>query len=259
MASYYVRADGSATKANAIGPASNAAACMSVTTFNAGGFSAGDTVLFSSQGGDYSAAQVVIPSDGSAGNPIVYANVPTETPTFNFSTPSGCVLMIARSWVTIDGFVVANPNASAYCVALRIAGVCGGTIRVSNCTLSGGYAVDCDATGTVDLVFDGVEVGTIATDGIYCYGNSTTSVTAVNCTNAAFYLRYCAVTLDNCTSTRRTYLQTTTGALSISNMVYTGVDGGSDANLQIGSATHSGTISNVTIANGVGTGIRIRF
>lgn len=62
MATLYMRADGTAAnKAAATGPASSAAACMSMATHNStgtGSLSSGDTVILSSQGGDFTAGLV---------------------------------------------------------------------------------------------------------------------------------------------------------------------------------------------------------
>jgi len=50
---YWVRADGTATKANAIGPDSLKSKTMSMATFNQSSFSAGDRVYISASGGKY--------------------------------------------------------------------------------------------------------------------------------------------------------------------------------------------------------------
>jgi len=70
-ATYYMRADGTATKANAIGPCSSASASMSVATHNAATFTAGDTIIVCGNGGVFS-SQVTIPSSGLVGSIINY-------------------------------------------------------------------------------------------------------------------------------------------------------------------------------------------
>jgi hypothetical protein len=78
---YYVRNDGGvscANKANATNPAA-AATSLNMSQVNACTFSAGDSVLFSSQGSSYATA-LIIPSGGSVGNKINYTNVLGETP-----------------------------------------------------------------------------------------------------------------------------------------------------------------------------------
>jgi hypothetical protein len=101
---YYVRADGTATKANATGPASNQAACMSVATFNAawGTFSSGDTIYFSDQGGDYTTDSPLARDDG-----LTIRNAPGETPVIRRSTK----LAAGTSW-TLSGSVYYTSVAS---------------------------------------------------------------------------------------------------------------------------------------------------
>ena len=79
---YYVRADGTASKDNATGPPSDPSKAMSLETFNTSRFAPGDRIGFSDQGGDFQ-GHLVIPSGGSENNPVVYAGLPGETPTFH--------------------------------------------------------------------------------------------------------------------------------------------------------------------------------
>ena len=79
---YYVQADGTASKDDATGPPSDHSKAMSLETFNASRFAPGDRIGFSDQGGDFQ-GHLVIPSGGSENNPIVYAGLPEETPTFH--------------------------------------------------------------------------------------------------------------------------------------------------------------------------------
>jgi hypothetical protein len=79
---YYVRADGSATKANAIGPRTSASACMSMATHNANAatFAPGDFINICDDGGVYrwdgsGYATMQIGSSGAAGSPITYQNL----------------------------------------------------------------------------------------------------------------------------------------------------------------------------------------
>ena len=71
MATYYVRADGTAAnKAAATGPSTNPALCMSMATHNSSVFSPGDIILISGKGGAYS-VRLATPSSGASGNPII--------------------------------------------------------------------------------------------------------------------------------------------------------------------------------------------
>ena len=78
---YYVRADGTASKDDATGPPGSPSRAMSLETFNASRFEPGDRIGFSDQGGDFQ-GHLIIPSGGTADNPIVYAGLPGETPVF---------------------------------------------------------------------------------------------------------------------------------------------------------------------------------
>jgi len=50
-ANFYIRADGTATKVNAVGPSTDYTACMTLATHNAASFNAGDTVFCVYDGG----------------------------------------------------------------------------------------------------------------------------------------------------------------------------------------------------------------
>ncbi len=79
---YYVRADGTASKDDATGPPGSPSRAMSLETFNASRFEPGDRIGFSDQGGDFQ-GHLVIPSGGNEDNPVVYAGLPGEKPTFH--------------------------------------------------------------------------------------------------------------------------------------------------------------------------------
>jgi hypothetical protein len=108
MATYYVRADGSATKVNAIGPTTNAAACMSLGTFNAATYAAGDVVYFSAQGGEFTATAFITPSSGVSGNPITYTAAPGESPVIRRAAQA--MTVNGKSHVVIDGFTLVNTD-----------------------------------------------------------------------------------------------------------------------------------------------------
>lgn len=75
MTTYYVRNDGTATKAQALGPTSDAAACMSVATFNAASFDPGDEIRFSGLGGPITSS-ILPTSSGTPEAPIKYWGYP---------------------------------------------------------------------------------------------------------------------------------------------------------------------------------------
>lgn len=101
---YYVRADGAVTcgnKSNATSP-NSAATSLSMAQVNLCGFSSGDQILFSSQGGDYTTA-FVVPSGGlGVEEEITYAKVAGETP--QLIIPSGNFINTnGKSNIIIDG------------------------------------------------------------------------------------------------------------------------------------------------------------
>jgi hypothetical protein len=101
-ATYYVRADGAATKVNAIGPDTSTTTSMSMATFNAATFAAGDTIYFSDKGGTYGTGMTV-PSSGTSGNVITYANAPGESPTI-VTVAGGTGINISKSYLVVTGF-----------------------------------------------------------------------------------------------------------------------------------------------------------
>ncbi|MEI8174717.1 MAG: hypothetical protein WCG28_02080, partial [bacterium] len=104
-ATYYVRADGTATKANAIGPDTSTTTTMSMVAFNAATFSTGDTIYFSDKGGNYSTGMVVPSSGASTSSVITYSNAPGESPVI-VTSPGGAGITIGtgKSNVIVTGF-----------------------------------------------------------------------------------------------------------------------------------------------------------
>ena len=96
MATYYMRADGTATKANAIGPESDYTKCMSASTHTySSTFSPGDNIIVSGLGGDFR-EKITPPSAGSAGLPITY--LASNGATINNST-------LVTGWTVYSGNV----------------------------------------------------------------------------------------------------------------------------------------------------------
>ena len=90
MATYYMRADGTAaSKATATSDAA-ASTSMSAAKHNTQTFSAGDTIYISDKGGIYIPPSqgypcIVVPSSGTDGNSIVYAAAPGTNPVINMA------------------------------------------------------------------------------------------------------------------------------------------------------------------------------
>jgi hypothetical protein len=95
---YYLRAGGTAAnKGAAAGPCTTASATMSMATHNAATFSAGDTIYVCNDGGTIR-SQLVVPSSGSSGNPIIYASGQTAKPVI---TPS----LLITGWSLHSGSI----------------------------------------------------------------------------------------------------------------------------------------------------------
>ena len=119
MAEYFVRADGTADFAQALGPSTNAALCMSLSTYTSGraALRAGDTVTFTSRGGDFT-GQVTIDQSGSSGNYITYQGESGNTPTIDLSaqdTLASCLFIEASEleYVRVDGFTCVGNGSRA--------------------------------------------------------------------------------------------------------------------------------------------------
>ena len=81
---YFVRSDGTATKADAVDP-NSAAGAMNLATFAASSFSPGDVIEFDGRGAsDFGA--VVINDGGAAGNPIYFVGSLQFPPKISVST-----------------------------------------------------------------------------------------------------------------------------------------------------------------------------
>ncbi len=78
-ATYYMRADGTAANKAAATACSAASTAMSISTHDGETFSAGDTIYLCDDGGVFR-DKMDIPSSGSSGNVITYANATGDTP-----------------------------------------------------------------------------------------------------------------------------------------------------------------------------------
>lgn len=130
---YCVREDGSA----AIGDAtdcSTAASSMSVSTFNASSFSAGDIIYFSGRGGTLT-GQITIPSSGSgAGDAekIYYKGEPGYLPTASFSGSEGIVKISSKNYLELDGFALVAGSTSLLLIDGTSTGVVTRNLTLSN-------------------------------------------------------------------------------------------------------------------------------
>lgn len=134
---YYMRADGTApNKAAATGPASDPSKCMSLATHVTQTFSPDDVIYISNQGGNFSGT-LTTPSSGTAGHPIIYQNVPAESPVINGTGFTRAVYTGTKNYITFDGLTVINGSSQGM-YSLNATG-----ITVKNISISGpGFGID---------------------------------------------------------------------------------------------------------------------
>jgi hypothetical protein len=260
-ATYYVRADGTVTaanKANATSPA-NANTSLNMAQVNAASFAAGDQVLFSSQGGNYS-AELIIPSGGSgAGNEITYANVLSETPTVNI-TSNYLLDTNSKSNVIIQGLTF-NYTGNSVTSNIGIIIKAGSNIKFKNFTNDmGGYGYNIWSNAVLDTItFDNVTLSnsSSATSGIRLSGSSNTNLTVKNSTinsgsGAPSIALFNATNVTITNSTTAAIISITTGSnVTINNISHT-------TGIYLTGVT-TGTISTVTGSGSTGAGSGFYF
>jgi hypothetical protein len=142
-ATYYMRHDGAATKANSAatagGGCSAVSSSMSVATHNAATFSAGDTIYLCNDGGAYT-AQIKPPSSGSSGSPITYTNPPGQaTPTIFDQNNGGsnyCFWISEKSYLVVDGLTFQKPGSTTGTFVIQSTGAGSTNNIVKNCTIT---------------------------------------------------------------------------------------------------------------------------
>gem|GEM_PF-6215276 len=251
-ATYYVRADGLVTagnKANATSPNASTTS-LSMAQVNLASFLAGDHVLFSSQGGNYTET-LVIPSGGSgAGNEVTYANVPSETPVIAIT--SGYLIQTnSKSNIIIDG-LTANYVGLAASNNIGIYITTGSNLQFKNITSDMGSFghVMWSSSNLSDVLFDNVNLTYVGASryGIALNGLSNDHVTIQNSTfNTGFFSVY----LSGATSTLMNNV-TSTGVTIISigeNFTASNIHSTTGISL---TRVDTGTISNAIGSSGWG-------
>ncbi len=111
MATYYCRQDGTAANKAAATSSDSASTSMSVTTFNGETFSAGDTIVFSSKGGNFTTT-ITVPSSGSpgAGNQITYMGEPG----FEANMSSGGFDQNGQSYINVDYMTYSGSGTTGF-------------------------------------------------------------------------------------------------------------------------------------------------
>ncbi|MGA2160337.1 MAG: right-handed parallel beta-helix repeat-containing protein [Dehalococcoidia bacterium] len=182
-ATYYVRADGSATKANAIGPASTASDCMSLATFNLNSFSNGDIINFSAQGGAYTTATMIPLSGGSSPSGIItYQGLPDGTggayPTFS-GTNAG--ISNPNSYVNISNFIINYTGTYAYNNIVANSGTITNVTETNITGNGGGYGYGVTFSGnSSNIKLDTIVISNVAQNPIYLYGTANSNVSVSN-------------------------------------------------------------------------------
>jgi hypothetical protein len=232
---YYVRSDGTVTaanKANAINPGS-AITSLNVAQVNAATFADSDQILFSSQGGDYTSTGLIIPAGGFAsGTPVIYENVPGETPTFMVNTEYQ-IKADMKSNIVIRGFQIAYPGTSTSASGIYVKGASSGiTVTDISSDMNGhGYHFIADGL-TMDTTisnFTGTNSGP-GREPIYFFGAAGRNVTLSNVSidgASAIYIRNTdGLTLNNVTRTNAagsygTRIENCSGQLTVSGYTCT--------------------------------------
>lgn len=258
MATFYLRADGSATKANATGPASDATKCMSVATHNASTFAAGDQILLSSQGGDFTTG-LSVPSSGTSGNPIIYGAVDGETPVIRVAN-IGFQAPGTRNYWTLQDVSIILTNALATDIAVYFASGCTG-VTLQRLTLdSAGYGLKTDGTTTNLLVQDITTSARLQQSAVFLKGTGNTSPTirrittakagAVSIENSSGTIAISDITTVGQSTGYGVYLKSSTATVTMAGLNLSGNQYGVylDANASLTSATIAGTISGSTAA-----------
>lgn len=250
-ATYYVRADGTVTaasKASATSPAS-ASTSLSMAQVNAATFAAGDSVLFSSQGGTYSTL-LTIPSGGSGvGNEITYANVPNETPVIAVTT-GNLINTNSKSNIIIQGFTYNYIGTSASTNIGLLLGA-GSNITLRNLTSDmAGFGYNIWSSSILsNLTLDTISLTSCRSATLLCISlTNTTSNTNVNMNHVTVQSNIqvnaaVGLTINNTSLTNGNITVNTGSNVSISNI-------SSVAAITLNTVT-TGTLSNIAASGSI--------
>ena len=235
-ATYYVRADGTVTagnKANATSPTS-ADTSLNMAQVKTATFVAGDYVLFSSQGGNFTitGAGLVLPSGGSGiGNEITYGNVPSENPVITSSTANEYLLDTnSKSNIIIDGLTLNYTGTSSTIAGTYIRA--GSNIKFKNITsdLGGyGYNIYSSFSNLSNIVFDNLNL-------TRCKINLCLSLAGGGSVS------YSNVLLQNSTMQKAQMYYTNTATISNSSF---------STGIEIGTGSSNITINNIPATGGI--------
>lgn len=172
-ATYYVRADGSVTCANkATATSPNAASTsLSYAQYFSCSYSAGDKILFSSQGGNYTSTINLSASGTGIGNEITYANVPGENPEIHVSSGTS-ISTFTKSNVIVDGFSIVYTGTTSTDNGIVIPAGTNITLKNINVNM-GGYGYGMYSSSAIsNLLIDNVTItnNTPANRSLFLYG-----------------------------------------------------------------------------------------
>ena len=162
MTDYYVRADGTAAnKDAAMGPSTQAASCMNMAVFKGETFLAGDTVYFSSRGGNFT-EQLTITSSGSVGSKINYIGevgfIPTIDVSASTSSAAG-IYFVDKNYINIIGFDIKGSGGAGSFMGYGTSGTAGDGFTIFADEIN---VLDGRGTGTSSGNSDGFSFGDTA-------------------------------------------------------------------------------------------------
>lgn len=144
MATYYARADGTAAnKAAAVGPETDATACMTLTVMAAQTFSADDVIIVSGLGGAY-AERLLVPSSGTSGHQLIFRG--SNFPVVN-GNGTQSLRMSARNYVTIEGITFTGVLSNISAGTGNIINKC---VFKSHTSAFGSLLIDTNASLTIN-------------------------------------------------------------------------------------------------------------
>lgn len=152
MTTYYCRVDGTASSvAAATGPITVPASCMSRNVFNAGSFSPGDEIIFSSRGGDFTYS-IVVPSSGSSDSSrIILSADEGYAPNFSAGFDQN-----GKSYLTLNGLTAGTLSSPVPGTGFQFKGNAVGVIanNLISFASSQGVAVGASLSDTLSVVFN---------------------------------------------------------------------------------------------------------
>lgn len=232
MATYYVRADGTSGKAEAVGPATDASACMSMAGLvsSGGSFEPDDIIVLSGRGGDFTDA-LTLYSNGSIGHEIILRGEDGNEPTI---TVAGTAIDLFTKHVKIENIHCynTNSNSSDRAIYLRY----GINVTITGGTASSYYYGILCSYGTADgITIDGVNIIRAKTNAVYISGATSQNVTIKNLSGLTATVR-----VKNCTN------------LNISNVSLADIEG---HGIDILDSAGYINISDVDITTATGCGV----